>query len=113
MADAFMERFRRGNSYRRYQVRQTIAAALANQTDPDELWSAMLRLGELSKPVSTGSLQFAFSEIRNPPDNVRRLHAGRSTADERVAQGQALAAMFREQEQRALESGRNPPQESA
>lgn len=37
----------------------------------------------------------------------------RSTADERVAQGQALAAMFREEEQRALEATRNSAQEPA
>lgn len=38
--------------------------------------------------------------------NVRRLPTTRSTADERVAQGQALAAKFRAEEQRAaLESG--------
>lgn len=36
-----------------------------------------------------------------------------STTDARVAQGQALAAMFREQEQRALETGRASTQEPA
>lgn len=47
-----------------------------------------------------------------PPAEVPRptLHAvpaaAQSTADIRVAQGQALAAMFREQEQRELEAGR-------
>ncbi|GAP46922.1 hypothetical protein [Streptomyces azureus] len=45
-----------------------------------------------------------------PPADTPRpaLHAvpaSRSTADQRVAQGQALAAMFREQEQHALEAG--------
>lgn len=109
MADAFMDRFRRGNSYRRYQVRQTISTALANDADPDELWSAMVRLGELSKPVSSGTLQFAFSEIRSrQADNVVPMRP--STADERVATGQALAAMFREQEQRELEAA-HPDQE--
>ncbi|MGW0626475.1 hypothetical protein [Streptomyces sp. NPDC002758] len=111
MTDAFLDRFRRGNSYRRYQVRQTIADALANETDPDELWSALLRLGGLSKPVSNGTLQFAFSEIRQQPDNVVQMRG--STADQRVAQGQALAAMFREQEQRELESAPPANQEPA
>lgn len=64
MADAFLERFARGNSYKRRQVRTTIADALANQADPDELWAAIQRLGETSKPVSAGTLQFAFADIR-------------------------------------------------
>ncbi|MEU2603225.1 hypothetical protein [Streptomyces albus] len=40
-----------------------------------------------------------------------RAVGGTSTTDERVAQGQALAAMFREQEQQALNPGH--PQETA
>ena len=64
MTDAFLDRFARGNSYKRRQVRTVIADALANEADPDELWAAVLRLGETSKPVSAGTLQFAFSDIR-------------------------------------------------
>jgi hypothetical protein len=64
MTDAFLERFSRGNSYKRRQVRTTICDALANDADPDELWAAVLRLGETSKPVTAGTLQFAFSDIR-------------------------------------------------
>lgn len=110
MADAFMDRFRKGNSYRRYHVRQAIVDALANDTDPDELWTALKRLGGLSKPVSNGTLQFAFSEIRSQralaaadADNVRQLRP--STATLRWTEGQALAAKFRAEEQRALEAG--------
>jgi len=103
MTDAFLERFARGNAYNRRHVRGVIADTLANGTDPDELWSALQRIGGLSKPVSPGTLQFAFSELRRKPDNVVDIRP--STADERVATGQALAAMFREQEQRELEAG--------
>ncbi|MFD9630123.1 hypothetical protein [Streptomyces violascens] len=39
-----------------------------------------------------------------PP--LRSVPTARSTTDQRVAQGQALAAMFREQEQRAIEPRR-------
>ncbi|MET7795730.1 helix-turn-helix domain-containing protein [Streptomyces decoyicus] len=47
-------------------------------------------------------------------DNVRQFPGTRpSTTDARVAQGLALAAKYREQEQRALEASSNPPQESA
>ncbi|MCZ4509942.1 hypothetical protein O3Q52_17405 [Streptomyces sp. ActVer] len=112
MADAFMDRFRKGNSYRRYLVRQTITAALENDTDPDELWAAMVRLGELSKPVTINSLQFAFSEIRSQQaDNVVQMRP--STATVRYSEGQALAAKFRAEEQRALEAGSNTSQEPA
>jgi hypothetical protein len=104
MTDAFLDRYRSGNAYSQRQVRKVIADTLANGTDADELWRALERLGGLSKPVSPGTLQFAFSEIRSQQaDNVVQMRG--STADQRVAQGQALAAMFREQEQHALEAG--------
>jgi hypothetical protein len=64
MTDAFLDRFARGNSYKRRQVRTTIADALANEIDPGELWRAIERLGETSKPVTANTLQFAFSDIR-------------------------------------------------
>jgi hypothetical protein len=65
MTDEFLNRFSRGNSYKRRQVRTVIADALANETDPDELWSAIEQLGETSKPVTANTLQFAFSKIRS------------------------------------------------
>lgn len=75
MTDAFLERFARGNAYGKRQVRRTIADALTNETDPDELWRALLRLGETSKPVSPGTLQFAFADIRKAAaGNVVSLH---------------------------------------
>ncbi|MEU8525296.1 HNH endonuclease [Streptomyces sp. NPDC048629] len=64
MTDAFLDRYRSGNAYSQRQVRKVIAEALANGSDPDELWRALERLGALSKPVTGGTLQFAFSEIR-------------------------------------------------
>jgi hypothetical protein len=70
MADSFLDRYRTGNAYSRRQVRTVIADTLTNGTSPDELWSALERLGSMSKPVSPGTLQFAFSEIRRPPGNV-------------------------------------------
>ncbi|MEU1787055.1 hypothetical protein ABZ553_14515 [Streptomyces sparsogenes] len=95
MTDAFLDRYRAGNAYSQRQVRKVIADALANGTDSGELWKALERLGSLSKPVSAGTLQFAFSEIRQQAalpaaagaDNVVPL-AGRrpSTSDLRVQQ---------------------------
>lgn len=84
MTDAFLERYGRGNAYSRRHVRRTIADTLANDTDPDELWAALQRLGDTSKPVSAGTLQFAFSDIRRP-DNVVPIDQPRpSTTDARV-----------------------------
>jgi hypothetical protein len=104
MTNSFLDRYRAGNAYSQRQVRKVIADALANGTNADELWIALERLGSLSKPISAGTLQFAFSEIRSQKaNNVVQMRG--STADQRVATGQALAAMFREQEQRALEAG--------
>ncbi|MEV0556294.1 HNH endonuclease signature motif containing protein [Streptomyces sp. NPDC050597] len=78
MTDAFLERFARGNSYKRRQVRTVIADALANDTDSSELWRAIERLGETSKPVTANTLQFAFSDIRKNTqhNNVIALASG-------------------------------------
>jgi 5-methylcytosine-specific restriction endonuclease McrA len=112
MTDSFLDRYRTGNAYSQRQIRKVVAETLRNGTDPDELWRALERLGSLSKPVSAGTLQFAFSEIRNPQvSNVVEMRP--STADARVAAGQALAAKFREEEQRALEAGPTTNQEPA
>lgn len=100
MTDAFLDRYRTGNAYSRRQVRTTISDALTNGTDPDELWKALDRLGATSKPVSAGTLQFAFSEIRKASNVIALPGQSRSTTDERVAAGLALAA-----ELRALEEG--------
>jgi hypothetical protein len=111
MTDAFLDRYARGNAYGRRQVRRTIADALANGTDPDELWKALLRLGEISKPVSAGTLQFAFAEIR-AASNVTPIRP--STTDARVAAGLALAEKYLAEEERAaLEGAPIQPQESA
>jgi hypothetical protein len=78
MTDDFLTRFGRGNSYRRRQIRNTIADTLANQANPDELWRALERLGETSKPVTPNTLQFAFSDIRKSAaaTNVIQLPTG-------------------------------------
>lgn len=65
MTAEFLNRFARGNSYRRTQVQTVITDALETLA-ADELWRALQRLGETSKPVTPGTLQFALSEIRKP-----------------------------------------------
>jgi hypothetical protein len=97
MTDGFLERFARGNAYGRRQVRGVIADTLANGTDPSELWQALERLGNTSKPVSAGTLQFAFADIRKPaPSNVLQLHAGQTLTgtDATVAGWGAVAAQL-------------------
>lgn len=93
MTDAFLERYRAGNAYSQRQVRKVIADALENGTDSGELWKALERLGSLSKPVSAGTLQFAFSELRKPLSNVIALPNGQqlSGTDATVAGWAALA----------------------
>ncbi len=45
-------------------IRRTIDEALSNGIDATELWNALDRIGDLSKPVTGGTLQFAFAELR-------------------------------------------------
>ncbi|MBV9023345.1 MAG: HNH endonuclease [Streptomycetaceae bacterium] len=107
MTDAFLERFARGNAYGRRQIRRVIADTLANGTDSNELWQALLRLGETSKPVSAGTLQFAFAKIREAAlpaaagaENVIQLPTGlyATGTDRRVAEHLALAAQMKAEE---------------
>lgn len=76
-------------------IRSAIAAALENGLAPDVLWQALVRIGDLSKPITGGTLQFALSEIRkNTGADVIPLAGGRrlSTADQRASAAMALAA---------------------
>lgn len=101
MTDAFLDRYRAGNAYSQRQVRKVIADALANGTDSGELWQALERLGSLSKPVSPGTLQFAFSEIRqaHSASNVIALPSGQTLTgtDAKVAGWMALAEQLRQE----------------
>ena len=101
MTDAFLERYARGNSYKRRQVRSTIADALANDTDSNELWRALEQLGETSKPVTANTLQFAFSKIRGAyqPGVVVDFPSGQQLTgtDAKVAGWAAVAAQLRQE----------------
>lgn len=99
MTDAFLERYARGNSYKRRQIRATVADALTNDTDPNELWRALEQLGDTSKPVTANTLQFAFSKIRGTyqqHDNVIALASGQPLPgpDANLAGWAAVAASF-------------------
>jgi hypothetical protein len=100
------EQYGRTTAQGKRSVRRSIADALDNGLPAAELWQALTRLGDLSKPVTGGTIQFALSELRRPaagadviPLNGRRS----STTDQRVNDALALAAEFR-----ALEEGPQP-----
>ena len=95
MTDDFLDRFARGNSYKRRTVRNTITDALGNKADPDELWRALELLGENSSPVSANSLQFAFSKLRKAAQvaNVYQLPTGQQlTGTDATVAGWAAVA---------------------
>ncbi|MGW8762340.1 mucin-2 [Streptomyces sp. NPDC055815] len=60
------ETYGRTTAQSRTTIGRAIADALANGLDSDTLWSALDRLGSLSKPITGGTLQFALSELRRP-----------------------------------------------
>lgn len=64
MFTEWWEQYSRTTAQSKRDIRRTISQALDNGIDPSELWQALVRLGELSKPVTGGTLQFAFSELR-------------------------------------------------
>lgn len=109
MFAGWWERYGRTTAQSRRGIRSAISDALTNGLDPVELWDALVQLGDLSKPITGGTLQFALAEIRR-----RRLPAGGaqvialpsaqprpSTADQRAGAAFALAAELRAQEGRS------------
>jgi hypothetical protein len=66
MAEDWWQQYGRRTAQTKRTIRQAIADALTNGIDPDELRAALGRLGETSKPVTGGTLQFALADIRKP-----------------------------------------------
>lgn len=66
MLAKWWEQYGRRTAQGKHTIRRAIADALSNGVEPSELWQALARLGDLSKPVTGGTLQFAFSELRQP-----------------------------------------------
>lgn len=87
MTEDWWQQYGRRTAQTKRTIRQAIADALANGIDPDELHAALGRLGETSKPITGGTLQFALADIRNSrPSNVIALpgQPRPSTTDARV-----------------------------
>lgn len=85
----------------RGSIQDAIAEALRNGLAADELWSALVRLGDTSKPVTGACIQIALADVRkraSPPppaaaaaSNVIALAAPRTATSDQRAQ-QALDA---------------------
>ena len=100
MRDAWWEKYGRTTAQSKRDVRRAIATALENGNPPNEVWAACQTLGDLSKPITGGTLQFAFAELRKP-SNVIALPTGQprpSTTDQRV---QAAIEMGRRMQAKA------------
>ncbi|MBP0456226.1 mucin-2 [Streptomyces montanisoli] len=96
------ETYGRTTAQSRTTVGRAIADALGNGLDPATLWPALDRLGDLSKPVTGGTLTFALAELKRPAPGAEVIPFDRaarpSTTDQRVAAGMDLAARLRAQE---------------
>ncbi|KWT61871.1 hypothetical protein ADL21_11355 [Streptomyces albus subsp. albus] len=66
MVSAWWQRYGHRSAQRSRSVLEAVENALHNGLDPGELWSALMRLGETSKPVTGGTLQFALAALRTP-----------------------------------------------
>lgn len=98
------EQYGRQTAQGKTSVRTAIAAALENGLAPDVLWQALVRLGDLSKPITGGTLQFALAEIRKAGTtaNVVALHGGQTLTgpDAKIAAHSALTEQLRALENR-------------
>lgn len=64
LIEAWWSQYGRGTAQSRTTVRRAVEDALANGLDAQLLAAAMDRLGQTSKPITGGTLQFALSDIR-------------------------------------------------
>ncbi|MGW0984323.1 HNH endonuclease [Streptomyces xiamenensis] len=101
--DAWWEKYGRGTAQGRKSVRQAVSDALTNEIDPHELWSALTQIGELSKPVTGGTLQFALAQIRKP-SNVIEMPRHQKQSDDAFDRAMARARARTQQQQKEIES---------
>ncbi|MFI8817486.1 MULTISPECIES: mucin-2 [unclassified Streptomyces] len=66
LVEEWWSSYGRGTAQSRKTVARAVEDALGNGLDASLLAAAMDRLGQTSKPVTGGTLQFALSEIRRP-----------------------------------------------
>jgi hypothetical protein len=66
LVEVWWSKYGRGTAQSRNTVRRAVEDALGNGLAEQLLAAALDRLGQTSKPVTGGTLQFALSEIRRP-----------------------------------------------
>ncbi|MEU0102197.1 mucin-2 [Streptomyces sp. NPDC006267] len=66
LVEEWWSAYGRSTAQSRTTVRRAVEDALGNGLDASLLAAAMGRLGQTSKPITGGTLQFALSEIRRP-----------------------------------------------
>jgi hypothetical protein len=86
MTDAWWNKHGKRTAQGKRRVHTVITTALTNGLDPRELWTALERLGDLSKPITEGTLQFALAEIRKPNPGANVIPLRQATSDQRMQQ---------------------------
>ncbi|WP_430479338.1 mucin-2 [Streptomyces sp. P11-1] len=66
LVDEWWSSYGRGTAQPRKAVHRAVEDALGNGLAPELLAAALDRLGQTSKPVTGGTLQFALSDLRRP-----------------------------------------------
>ncbi|MER7726421.1 mucin-2 [Streptomyces sp. NPDC096323] len=96
LVEAWWTTYGRGTAQSRTTVRRAVEDALANGLDAQLLAAAMDRLGQTSKPVTGGTLQFALSDIRrtSPGADVIPLDPNAPRRLGRAAQAAAVMAQI-------------------
>ncbi|MER5706022.1 hypothetical protein [Streptomyces sp. NPDC002122] len=64
MLGKWWEQYGHTTAQNKSTIRRAITDALTNGLAPATLWDALTRLGDLAKPITGGTLQFALSELR-------------------------------------------------
>lgn len=96
------EQYGRTTAQGKATIRRAISDALRNGLEPNVLWQALERLGELSKPVTGGTLQFALSEIRQQaalPAAARKPATSDLRVQQAIEAGRRLQALADAQNQ--------------
>jgi hypothetical protein len=83
LLDAWWDQYGKRTAQSKRTIRQAVADALTNGIQPAELQAALARIGDLSKPVTGGTLQFALAELRKTAPGAEVIQfAGRQAAQQ-------------------------------
>ena len=82
MLSKWWEQYGHTTAQNKSTIRRAIADALTNGLAPATLWDALTRLGDLAKPITGGTLQFALSELRQAATGADIVHLRPGTPTE-------------------------------